>query len=234
MSQEETTIEGVASVYISSFENFLRIWIDNDRLDNIMGTHQNYSGVTEFMVGVATSLPSGLPKINPLMSLFSERREILSKKKIKVLCEYTDLLLYYVIYIFKYYGYEFTMNGQNKIDEDEYNILLAKRLTKIYKIISKYIIGNPDLSIKEERTKTQINPKYREIFKLAQDLTMFQSIGQSIFGLSRGVSGETNYNQTPQVTPLHPSLGPSPPPSPRRGGTCKIRMTKRHRKTMRT
>jgi len=226
MSQEETTIEGVASIYISSFENFLRIWIDNGRLDNIMGTHQNYSGVTEFMVGVATSLPSGLPKINPLMSLFSERREILSKKKIKVLCEYTDLLLYYVIYIFKYYGYEFTMNGQNKIDEDEYNILLAKRLTKIYKIISKYIIGNPDLSIKEERTKTQINPKYREIFKLAQDLTMFQSI----FGLSRGVSGETNYDDFIEESPLHPSLGASP----RRGGTRKLRMYKRHRKTVRT
>jgi len=230
MSQEETTIEGAASIYISSFENFLRIWIDNGILDNIMGTHQNYSGVTEFMVGVATSLPSGLPKINPLMSLFSERRETLSKKKIKVLCEYTDLLLYYIIYIFKYYGYEFTMNEQNTIHEHEDNILLAKRLTKIYKIISKYIIGNPDLSIKEERTKTKINPKYREIFKLAQDLTMFQSI----FGISRGVSQETNYNQTPQVTPLHPSLGDSPPPSPRRGGTRKLRIYKRHRKTMRT
>lgn len=214
MSQEETTIEGVASIYISSFENFLLSWIDNDRLDYIMGTHKNYSGVTEFIVGVATSLPSGLPKINPLLSLFSER---LRKPKIKVLCEYTDLLLEYVIYIFKYYEYEFTMNEQNKMDEHEDNILLAKRITKIYKIISKYIIGNPDLSIKEERTKTKINPKYREIFKLAQDLTMFQSI----FGLSRGVSQDTNYNLTP-------------PPSPRGGGTRNLRMFKRHRKTMRT
>lgn len=218
----DASIKGHATVHIPSFEKFLRKWIDNDRLNYILsfnasiGHHFNASigGIINF-AGIKSKLPPGLPEIKSLSSFFNEP---VSTQQIHMLCNYTDHLLDYVIYIFKFYDYKFKMDG-NRIDKmDEDNILLAKRITKIYKIISNYIIGNPDLSIKEEREKIKYKPKHRKIFKIAQDKTMVQSISET-FGLSRAESQETDYNI-------------SPPPSPKNGGTRKLRRYN-NRKTVR-
>lgn len=212
----EEIVEGDVSVNISGFEQFLRNWIDNDRLAFILNTYASLGGTIEMIAGITTSLPPGLPRIKPLVVLFDDNGQRLSDKKIRVLCKYTDLLLDYVIYIFKYYGYDFKM-VETAIDKDDTgNKLLAKRLTKIYKIMSTYIIGNPDLSIKEVRNEIKYKPKHRMIFKLEPQLTLFESL----FGLARGQSQQTDYV-------------PSPPSSPR-GGTRKIRRQNKRRKTYRS
>jgi hypothetical protein len=204
------TIKGHATIHIPSFEKFLRKWIDNDRLNYILQFNASIGGIINF-AGITSKLPPGLPEIKSLLSFFNEP---VSTQQIHMLCNYTDHLLDYVIYIFKFYEYKFKMDG-NRIDKtDEDNILLAKRITKIYKIISNYIIGNPDLSIKEEREKIKYKPKHRKIFKIAQDKTMVQSISET-FGLSRAESQETDYND-----------------SQRSGGTRKLRRYN-NRKTVR-
>jgi hypothetical protein len=231
MSSEEKLekIEGQVSIHIPSFEKFLRNWIDNDRLSFILSVDASIGETIRTIAGIATKLPSGLPHIQSLSAFFSANEQSFTRKQTQVLCQYTDLLLDYVIYIFRYYNYEFKMEGSNIDKTITDNILLAKRLTKIYKIISTYIIGNPDLSIKAQRTKIKYIPKHKMIFKLGQEKTMVQSIRETL-GLSRGVSQETEYN----VTPIHPSLLPTPPSSPRgKGGTRKLRQYSRHRKTSR-
>jgi hypothetical protein len=226
----EEIVQGDVSINISSFEHFLRNWIDNDRLAIILNTYASLGGTIGMIAEIATTLPPGLPRIKPLVVLFEENDETLRKKKIHVLCQYTDLLLDYVIYIFKYYGYDFKMVGTDIDKDDTGNIILAKRLTKIYKIMSTYIIGNPDLSIKEVRKEVKYKPKHRMIFKVAQDPTFFESL----FGISRGQSQQTDYVPTPNTTPLRDSLQDSPLSSPRRGGTRKIRRQNKHRKTYRS
>ena len=219
------TIEGYVSVHTPSFEKFLQNWIDNDRLSFVLTIDANMGQTIRSIAGIATTLPPGLPHIESLSSFFDDK---LTLKQTHVLCQYTDRLLDYVIYIFKYYNYDFKTDG-NRIDNtDEDNILLAKRLTKIYKIISNYIIGNPDLSIHEQRENINYKPKHRKIFKLAQDKTIVQSFRETI-GLSRGDSQETDYN----TTPLHPSLQSSPPSSPKGGRTLKF-LKKRNHKTRRS
>ena len=212
----EEIVEGNVSINISSFEHFLRNWIDNDRLAFILNTYASLGGTIEMIAGITTSLPPGLPRIKPLVALFDDNGQRLSDKKIRVLCKYTDILLDYVIYIFKYYGYDFKMVERGIDKDDTGNIILAKRLTKIYQIMSTYIIGNPDLSIKEERARINYKTKHRMIFKVAQDPTLFESL----FGLARGESQQTDYV-------------PTPPSSPR-GGTRKIRRQNKRRKTYRS
>jgi hypothetical protein len=222
------TIEGYVSVHTPSFEKFLQKWIDNDRLSFVLSIDASIGQTIRSIAGIATTLPPGLPHIESLASFFDENDDKLSLKQTHVLCQYTDRLLDYVIYIFKYYNYDFKTDG-NRVDKtDEDNILLAKRLTKIYKIISNYIIGNPDLSIHEQRENINYKTKHRKIFKLAQDKTIVQSFRETI-GLSRGDSQETDYN----TTPLHPSLQSSPPSSPKGGRTLKF-LKKRNHKTRRS
>jgi hypothetical protein len=211
------TVEGEPSIVISSFENFLRSWIDNDRLSFVLGLDASIGGTIRTIAGLATTLPPGLPHIKPLLVFFHENKQPLTKKKVRVLCEYTDLLLDYVIYIFKYYEYDFKLKETGIDEHDKDNIILAKRLTKIYQIMSTYIIGNPDLSIKEIRKVVKYKSKHREIFKVAQDITIFQSV----FGIARGNSQQTNYDSDT-------SLSSSP-----RGGTRKIRRYNNRRKTSR-
>jgi hypothetical protein len=227
-----TTVRGDVSINISGFEKFLRNWIDNNNLATILSVHSALGENTEAIARWVTTLPEGLPHIRPLLYVFNDkRRQPLSKKKVRVLCEYTDLLLDYVIYIFKYYEYDFKLDGTEIDKHDEDNKSLAKRLTKIYKIISTYIIGNPDLSIKELRGNIGYKSKHRKIFKTAQDKTIVETISETL-GIARGQSQETDYNVTPNTTPLHPSLLGTPPPSPR-GGTRKIRRYNNRRKTSR-
>jgi len=232
MSSEEReeiveTVEGEPSIVISSFENFLRSWIDNDRLSFVLNVDSTLGVPIRSVAGLATNLPPGLPHIQSLIAFFHANGQILSIKKVRVLCEYTDLLLDYVIYIFKYYEYDFKLDGTDIDKHDEDNIILAKRLTKIYQIISTYIIGNPDLSIKEIREDVKYKSKHRLIFKETKKRTFFQSFSESL-GIARGQSQDTDY----VPSPLHPSLRDTPPPSPR-GGTRKIRRYNNRRKTSR-
>jgi hypothetical protein len=229
MSNEERleTIEGKASVHISDFENFLRNWIDNDRLSFVLGLDSHMGGTIRTIAGITTNLPPGLPHIQSLSAFFHANHQTLSNIKIHVLCEYTDLLLDYVIYIFKFFEYDFKMKRTHIDKDDEDNIILAKRVTKIYQIISNYIIGNPDLSNKEARKETKYKTKHRKIFKMAQEKTIFEAVAET-FGIARSQSQETDYN----IPSRRPSLQGSPPPSPK-GGTRKIRQQNNHRKTSR-
>jgi hypothetical protein len=227
MSSEEReeiveTVEGEPSIVISSFENFLRSWIDNDRLSFVLSVDSTLGVPIRSVAGLTTNLPPGLPHIQSLIAFFHANGQILSIKKVRVLCEYTDLLLDYVIYIFKYYGYHFIMEGTEIDKDNQDNIILAKRLTKIYQIMSKYIIGNPDLSDKNTRRKIKYETKHREMFKVAQDKTMVEVVSET-FGIARGNSQQTNYDSDTSRSS-----------SPRsRGGTRKIRRYKIRRKTSR-
>ena len=223
----EEIVEGDVSVNISGFEHFLRNWIDNDRLAFILNTYASLGGTIGMITGILTSLPTGLPRIKPLVVLFEENDERLRKKKVHVLCQYTDILLDYVIYIFKYYGYDFKMVERGIDKHATGNIILAERLTKIYKIISTYIIGNPDLSIKEERVRIKYETKHRMIFKLTKKRTFVEAFSDT-FGIARGESQQTDYVPTPNTTPLRPSDN-----SPT-GGTRKIRRQNKRRKTYRS
>ena len=229
----EEIVQGDVSINISGFEHFLRNWIDNDQLALILNTYASLGGTIEIIAGIATTLPTGLPRIKPLVVLFEENEERLRKKKVHVLCQYTDILLDYVIYIFKYYGYDFKMVETHIDKHDTGNIILAERLTKIYQIISTYIIGNPDLSIKEERVRIKYETKHRMIFKLTKKRTFVEAFSDT-FGIARGESQQTDYVPSPNTTPLRDSLQDSPPSSPRRGGTRKIRRQNKRRKTYRS
>ena len=83
----EEIVQGDVSINISSFEHFLRNWIDNDRLAFILNTYASLGGTIEMIAGIATSLPPGLPRIKPLVVLFEENDETLRKKKVHVLME---------------------------------------------------------------------------------------------------------------------------------------------------
>jgi hypothetical protein len=229
----EEIVQGDVSINISGFEHFLRNWIDNDRLAFILGVDASIGGTIRRIAGILTSLPTGLPRIKPLVVLFEENGQTLNIEKLRILCQYTDLLLDYVIYIFKYYGYDFKMVETHIDKHDTGNIILAERLTKIYQIISTYIIGNPDLSIKEERVRIKYETKHRMIFKVIKKRTYFEAFSDT-FGIARGESQQTDYVPTPSTSPLHHSLQDSPLSSPRRGGTRKIRRQNKHRKTYRS
>ncbi len=95
------------------------------------------------------------------------RKGEISRENQRRMCEFKDHLLDYVMYIFSYYGMNFT-DTENKnifitygtnpnrnngsISEVNYDLIdnsfkiLAVRLSKIYKIITNYIIGFYDLS----------------------------------------------------------------------------------------
>lgn len=225
MTSEEkiVVVPGEVSIKISSFEQFLLDWIDNNKLANILSVHSVLGRNTERVASWIRELPAGLPQIQTLVSVLEEGQPKLHIN-VRKLCKYADILLDYVIYVFKYYGLELIMKGTS-IDKDaEHNRSIATRLTRIYHIISNYIIGNPDLSNKEVRQKIKYKSKHRAIFKLSQDKTFLQSLAQNIWGPS--VSEETEYTKVSQYEGEGKKEGLAT-----RGGTRKIRRYNKHHKT---
>ena len=83
---------------ISPFENFLCNFIDSDRLLKGIEAHHSAPWLISFITGIATDLPDDLPKINSLLDFFKEHGHKITKPQLRVLCQYTDLLLDYIIY----------------------------------------------------------------------------------------------------------------------------------------
>jgi hypothetical protein len=165
------TIEPATQENTSSFEDFLIKWIDTDKLDSYMGIVKSNPGIISFVVS-AIGLPSP-PTLFTLEDVMRRKGEI-SRENQRQMCEFKDHLLDYVMYIFSYYGMNFTHtittttppekqsifitygtapNSNNgSISEENYDKIddsfkiLALRISKIYKIITKYIIGFYDLS----------------------------------------------------------------------------------------
>jgi hypothetical protein len=215
------TVRGEVSIKVSTFEQFLLDWIDTNKLATVLSVHSVLGRNTERVASWIRELPPGLPQIQPLISLF-EKKEQESSINVRILCNYTDILLDYIIYIFKYYGLQLLKKG-TRIDKDsEHNMSIATRLTRIYQIISNYIIGNPDLSNKEVRKKIGYKSKHRAIFKLSQDKTFLQSLTHKVFGPD--VSEETEYSKRAEDEEERESLAT-------RGGTRKIRQYNKHHKT---
>lgn len=149
---------------ISSFENFLIKWIDTGNLDTYMGVAKRFPGIVSFGVQVAGH--KAPPDIRTLEYIFNSSLTPITRNNIITYCEFKDVLLDYMLYIFNYYGHTFEEDGINifekycknsdkyegKITKKEYdNIdekfkITAVRIRKIYKIITKYIIGFYDLS----------------------------------------------------------------------------------------
>jgi hypothetical protein len=159
------TIEPPSTQSTSSFEHFLIKWIDTDKLDRYMSIVKSNPGITSFGAWAA-----GFPSPPTLFTLedIMRRKSEISRENQRRMCEFKDHLLDYVMYIFNYYGMNFTDTANNQsifitygtdptgidgsISEDEYHQIdvkfkiLALRISKIYKIITNYIIGFYDLS----------------------------------------------------------------------------------------
>jgi len=184
----------------SYFETFLENWIDNDRLSIVLTLHGNASVLTKAVAGICTSLPSGIPSFIPLNDILLKGGITDEKPKNEILSNFKDILMTYIIYVFKYYGFDFTLKDIIKsgkrifiIDEmNQSNLLLAYRLKKIYGILTQYIIGGPDLSNKASRIQMRsdynIQTPHREIFKLTETPTWLDYFG--IKRRQRSLSGD--------------------------------------------
>ena len=155
----------------SSFERFLINWIDTDKLDSYMGIVKSNPSITSLGAwAVGFSSP---PQLLTLEDIMRQNGQI-SRDNQRRMYEFKDHLLDYVMYIFSYYGMNFThtittttppekqsifitygtapngntgsISKKNYDKIDEPFKILALRLSKIYKIITKYIIGFHDLS----------------------------------------------------------------------------------------
>lgn len=165
----------------SSFERFLINWIDTDKLDSYMGIVKSNPSITSLGAwAVGFSSP---PQLLTLEDIMRQNGQI-SRDNQRRMCKFKDHLLDYVMYIFSYYGMNFTdtttsplqsifisygtaPNGNNgSISKENYDKIgepfkiLALRLSKIYKIITKYIIGFDDLSQHSVRKKLLYDKGY--------------------------------------------------------------------------
>ncbi len=186
------TIEPATPENTSSFEHFLVNWIDTDKLDSYMGWQQSASQIVWIATKVWGMKP--IPEIETLENIMTiPSRHFSEEEKIKY-CQFKDHLLEYILYVFSYYNYTFEEDGVNifeiychrqkkgiqnpkTIESTDFDSiptefkLTAKRIRKIYKIITKYIIGFDDLSnssVREALKDTNIRTKHRLIFFLGE------------------------------------------------------------------
>lgn len=206
----------------NGFENFLVNWIDSGKLMLFLDIDSNTFGAMKKLSGIFTNLPSGIPDVISLKAYFTKKGQSLNEDKVHILCEFMDKLLDYVIYVFKYYSFDFITKDGRIDSQNEANILLAKRLTKMYKIISKYIIGNPDLSQKEVRKEANYKSRHRSIFKLGEEKSI--SIA-GILGIFQNPTkdGKRSHEETEYIKKSKSKS--------RGGGTRKLRQDTSNNKT---
>jgi hypothetical protein len=217
MSQEPPP--AVTGESVSSFENFLRNWIDNDYLDRAIGIAKNHQWTVSWAAWFK-SIPS-LPEIVTINDIFLREGTRPSKRSVAIYCDYKDHLMDYIIFIFKYYGYSFTIKTDEGKTEDifqkysdangnisdanveiikdkyETQAIFACRLSKIYKIITKYIVGFYDLSehsVREELAakRIQLKTRHRKIFILS---SKYQNYGF----LFPEVAGQTPQQEAQEI-----------------------------------
>ena len=217
------TIEPATPENTSSFDHFLENWIDNDKLDSYMGWQQS---ATTF-VWIATKVwgMKPIPNLKTLENIMaiSSSGHFSEKDKINY-CQFKDHLLEYILYVFGYYNYTFEKDGVNifekycprpkkgiqnpkTIESTEFDSiptefkLTAKRIRKIYKIITKYIIGFDDLSdhsVREALKDTNIRTKHRLIFFLGELTEIHEP---SLFGIKGqiGTYGGGKYTKRKRI-----------------------------------
>ena len=187
------TIEPATQENTSSFEDFLIKWIDTDKLDTYMGWLQSSHSIVSTVASLSGMKP--IPNLKTLENIIasSSPGHFSEEDKIKY-CHFKDHLLEYILYVFGHYKHTFEQDGVNifekychrpkegiqnpkTIESAEFDLippefkLTAKRIRKIYKIITKYIIGFDDLSdssVREALKDTNIRTTHRLIFFLGE------------------------------------------------------------------
>jgi hypothetical protein len=157
----------------NAFERFLEKWIDSDWLVFALGCYNTFGGpVSGAIGGFFIKLPDGLPNV-VVLKLEKAMIDVIKPKSDefsvinKILCKYKDNLMDFIIYLFKYYGMELT--GTFAYNTDEHNKKIARRLKKMYEIITNYFIGGPDLSDKSVRKLLKLKTRHSKIFNIVDD-----------------------------------------------------------------
>jgi hypothetical protein len=228
---KDMSIEQPSRENTSSFEHFLITWIDTDKLDSYMSIVKTNPVITS--LGAWAAGFSSPPQLLTLEDIMMQKGEI-SRENQRRMCAFKDHLLDYVMYIFNYYGMNFTdtENNQNifitygtnpngidgSISEEDYDQIgvnfkiLAVRLSKIYKIITKYIIGFYDLSqhyVRKEllqpsrysgKSRLMFPTHHRMIFILAE-LYENETKGPQFFeDIKRMLFGQASKSSSPGYT----------------------------------
>lgn len=218
------TIEPPSRQSTSSFEHFLIKWIDTDKLDSYMGWLQSSHSIVSTVASLSGMKPiPNLKTLESIMITHTGRSYIVSSRNISeedktTYCQFKDHLLEYILYVFGHYNHTFEEDGVNifekychrpkkgirnpkAIEKDEFDLippefkLTAVRIRKIYKIITKYIIGFDDLSdhsVREALKDKGItrNTKHRLIFILGE----ITEQRQSWFGKSEETGATQDYS----------------------------------------
>ena len=196
------TIEPASKENTTSFDHFLENWIDSNQLDRYMGWLQSSHSIVSTVTLLSGMKPiPNLKTLENIMITHTGRSYMLSSRNISEedktkYCQFKDHLLEYILYVFGHYNHTFEEGGVNifekycrrpkkgirnpkAIEDDEFESipqdfkLTAVRIRKIYKIITKYIIGFDDLSDHSVREALKLksitrNTKHRLIFILGE------------------------------------------------------------------
>ena len=169
-------------------EKFLKKWIDEAplihmcKLELLLSTYRNAPDASVFL---ANLFSAGLPKqAEPLHRMVSG--ENAEREDFQVLaCEYKDNLLSLIIVMLKYFLKDSEFIETPSLNPERHTIFV-KRIKTIYRILTNYFIGGPNLSEKSEQDKfTSYTSKYAVLFYKETSLFGWFGRGGSIKRRSR-------------------------------------------------
>jgi len=173
---EEETTRNKSKENDDKYEKSLQKWIDIDdgafikmcKLELLLST---YRAAPQTSVFLANIFSAGLPgQAEPLHRMVSDKN--VEREEFQVLaCEYKDKLLNLIIFMLKYF-----LKDSGFIDNPELNperhIKFVKRIKTIYRILTNYFIGGPNLSEQSVQNEFLVyESKYKKLFNEAQLVT---------------------------------------------------------------
>jgi len=173
---EEIEREKAASE--NKYEKFLEKWIDDIPLIQMCKVElllSTYRTAPDASIFLANLFSAGLPKqAEPLTRMVSG--ENTEREDFQVLaCEYKDNLLSLIIVMLKYLLKDSDFIDNPSLNQEKHDTFV-KRIKKIYKILTNYFIGGPNLSEKSEQDRFPLyKSKYAHLFYKETE-------GTSLFG----------------------------------------------------
>jgi hypothetical protein len=167
--EKETTINK-SKENDDKYEKSLRKWIDIDdgafiKMCNLELLLSTYRSAPQTSVFLANLFSAKLPnQAEPLHRMVSDKD--CDKEEFQVLaCEYKDKLLNLIIFMLRKF-----LKDSEFIDDPSLNpqrhAIFVKRIKTIYRILTNYFIGGPNLSEKSEQDKfTVYTSKYNKLFE---------------------------------------------------------------------
>jgi len=161
----------------NKYEKFLEKWIDDIPfipMCNVEILLSTYRAAPDASIFLANLFSAGLPgQAEPLHRMVSDKN--VEREDFQVLaCEYKDNLLSLIIFMLKCLLKDPDFIDNPSLNQEKHHTFV-KRIKKIYKILTNYFIGGPNLSEKSEQDRFPLyKSKYAHLFyKETEETSLF-------------------------------------------------------------